>query len=244
MLIGHFIALGWGASWGIVTSIPLGPTGALILSEAATGRRKGIYAAIVGFSVAHVFFQTVFHLGYSNLTSNPKMTITFSIFGILLMLLTGIKCITTNFSILKNGSKNSQRYSADHDASIDNVKKDNLINLKIETNSNTNFSSVKVFWRSAAMTILNPMILVFIAANTSVFVQSYPNLSSKTYIYTLLLSGLAGTVLWFSAFGEVINKFSKNWNIKKRALTEIISGCLLTAAGISLAVKIFTQVAL
>jgi threonine/homoserine/homoserine lactone efflux protein len=213
---GYAAALIIGTTWGIITSIPLGPTGALVLECATTNNRRGIYLAAAGFAVAHLIFQLVYHLGFASLiTGNSKLITTWALPGVAMMVIYGIRHMFKGKQILSEKQQVESSFS-----------------------ENPPKPSKSVLYRSFGLAIFNPILLLYMIFNSTLFVAAVPMGYNPIAIAMLLMAALFGTVFWYIIFGEFVFKRAHGWNKTQRACAEFLTGIVLIAAGLAIAVRL------
>ena len=215
--LGMIVAAGWGFGMGVLTSIPLGPTGAMVLGSATRGDRKGILYAVGGFASAQIFFQAVFHLGFAKVLQGQPLFV--NVLGTLGVLGTAF-CGTQHLLRARSLSRASGLLPEPTPSPISDAH------------------STPLFLKSLSIAFLNPFLLFFILANVSMFLQSFPSYGARPYIASLLGATLAGTVLWYLFFGEFILRRSSAWGLKGRVRAELISGSIMVAAGLFLLLRL------
>jgi threonine/homoserine/homoserine lactone efflux protein len=217
--------MSWGIGAGVVTSIPLGPTGALVLSSASRDDRKGIYFAVLGLACAQLVFQTIYHLGFSKLlTENHNIVQMIGVCGIVMTLVFGIMHV---FKAKKISDSEPRQNLQETTPKLSN-----------EVSSLEPRSSQFFFFKALTAGLFNPFLLFYIIANVSMFAATFPDYKNRSYIAVLLLGGLTGTVLWYLFFGEMIRRHSFGWGKRGRIIAELASGILMFAAGTFLLLRL------
>jgi threonine/homoserine/homoserine lactone efflux protein len=213
---GYAAALIIGITWGIITSIPLGPTGALVLECATTNNRRGVYLATAGFAAAHLVFQIVYHLGFASLIAgNSKLIATWALPGIGMMAIYGTRHLIRGRLIL------GQKQPAESTTRTSNL-----------------MPPRSVLFRSFGLSIFNPVLLLYMIINSTMFVAVVPRGSSTGAIALLLMAALIGTVFWYIIFGEYVFKRAHGWSRKQRASAEFLTGIVLIGAGLAIALRL------
>ena len=215
--IGYVFALSWGVSAGIVTSIPLGPTGALVLNRASRNDKRGIYSALLGLASAQLIFQGIYHLGLSRvLTESRQVFELIGFCGFVFMVIFGCMHLWRAHKIARTPATH---FSIDKFIDHQDARR-------------------SLFLKAFLAAVLNPFLLLYIIANVSMFVTTFPNFNAQPYIMVLLLGGVFGTALWYIFFGEMIRKNSFTWGKRGYFFAEIVSGVIMFAAGLFLLWKI------
>ncbi len=213
---GYAAALIMGTTWGIITSIPLGPTGALVLECATTNNRRGIYLAAAGFAAAHLIFQLVYHLGFASLIAdNSKLIATWALLGVAMMAIYGLRHMFKGKQILSEKQQIESKFP-----------------------ENVTLPSKSVLYRSFGLAIFNPVLLLYMIFNSTMFVAAVPRGSNPIAIAMLLMAALFGTVFWYIIFGEFVFKRAHGWSRKQRASAEFLTGIVLIAAGLAIALRL------
>lgn len=212
---GYAAAVLIGITWGIITSIPLGPTGALVLECATSHNRRGIYLTTAGFAAAHLLFQIVYHLGFASLiTGNSKLIAAWALPGVGMMAVYGTRHLIKGRRILGQGE---------------------LAALPVATKVLRHRS---ILFRSFGLAIFNPVLLLYMIINSSLFVAAVPEGSSPGAIGLLLMAALLGTVFWYIILGEFVLKRAHGWSRQQRAAAEFLTGAVLIAAGLAIALRL------
>jgi threonine/homoserine/homoserine lactone efflux protein len=219
------IAIAWGCAWGAVTSIPLGPTGALVLSRASRNDRRGIYLATAGFALAHLIYQGLYHAGLAPyLQGNATWLGALAAPGLILLIGGGLLHLRRGWTARKMGSLPQ------------------ITNHPLTSGPSSIVPKrprLGVLAQSFTMALFNPVLLIFLAANAALFSATFPGQVGPLDLVLLLAATLFGTVFWYIAFGEWLRRRASAWGPKEHSRAELVSGVLMITAGFALARQVF-----
>lgn len=204
----------WGLLAGIITTIPLGPTGALILTHATKGDRKSVLNTIFGFSVAHIILQIIYHFGLAQfLQSHNQLIRLIALPAIAMMAFMGFTYLKRARALYRGESMIQK--SVSHWRPV----------LR------------GPFAQSFTLAILNPILLVWMIANVAMFLEFTQNHQNTATVPVLLFATLVGTVGYYFLFGLWITRHAHSWSLKNRSIAEAIAGLLMLFASLSLALR-------
>jgi threonine/homoserine/homoserine lactone efflux protein len=234
----YLMAAGWGVLWGAMTSIPMGPTGALVVARAHRGDRLGIYWVTAGFALAHLCYQGLYFWLFSSAVAlqtnaGPAATVSDSAWfrwmaptGALLLAMVGLRYLWNAGQSIVRGT------------SAPKVARSKPMQLKIQGRYAPQVVPA-TFIQSFVLAILNPVLLIFLAANASLFGAQMGGSVANPLLAVLFLSTLLGTSAWYIGFGEWLRRSSRAWTPRSRALADGLSGLLMLAAGLSLGARVW-----
>ena len=231
-------AVVWGCTWGAVTSIPLGPTGALVMARASRDDRKGIYFVTAGFALAHIVYQLVYHwsLGRVMIAESLHHGVlrSLAMAGVFILGLAGVRDAGRSLRTLSSRHAASNRPT---EAETRDIGADVPEPMPYAVASLRN-PGAAVLAQSFFLAILNPALLLFLCSNAALFSSQFPERVGFAHIVLLFAATLVGTSAWYIGFGEWLRKRSATWTVRHRAWADGLSGVILLTASLSLGWKI------
>lgn len=213
-MFGVLTALAWGIGAGVITSVPLGPTGALVIRNVARGNQQSALRAIAGLALAQLLFAATYFFGLSGLlTEHPIVVRGLAAVGV------GV----TFWMGCRNTIKTWQG-RASH---------------QMPTGAQRTEGMREGFRASLFVAITNPFLLFFLLANVSLYSQTFPAYAGRAELVALLSGGIFGTALWFLFLQISVARLMRTRGLRAVFYAEMTAGLLMLAASALLAVRLF-----
>lgn len=210
-----FVALAWGIGAGVITSVPMGPTGALVIRNVAQGNQQCALRAIAGLALAQFFFAVTYFFGISDLlTENPALVRALAAVGVSVTFWMGCR------STLK-----TWRARASHQLPAGLC------------HAGGKYEGFRV---SLLVAMTNPFLLFFLLANVGLYSQTFPQHVGRSELAALLSGGIIGTALWFVFLQISVARLMRSRGLRAVFYAEMTAGALMLAASVLLAVRLFS----
>jgi threonine/homoserine/homoserine lactone efflux protein len=215
-VIGLLTALAWGFGAGVVTSVPLGPTGALVIRHAARGQHRGALHAIAGLSAAQCIFAATYLFGFTSL-------LTAHAYAVPMLAFIGVG--VTFWMGWRNTAAAWKRRAEEH--------------LPIPVPSRRRMRDG--FTASFLVAITNPFLLFFLAVNVGLYSEVFPNHTGRLELVALLGGGIFGTALWFVVLHLSVARLIRTKGLRAVFYAEMAAGVLMLSASALLAARLIAR---
>lgn len=231
-VFGFTTAFAWGVAVGLVTSMPMGPTGGLVLGSASRGEPKRALLSALGLTLAQVLFYALYLFGFSGwLVNNPDLMQKICLVGIGLILLSAIQPLKRALFFIFPRLRAPQKELSENSPPV------SFLSAKLRAPQRL-FGKQGHFWNAFLIAITNPVILLFVFANVSFFVSVFPELQGSLFIATLLTGGVLGTFLWFALLTLFVARRSSRWSERHLAYCDLLSALLMLLGAVGVAAEL------